>query len=306
MLGRGDVGRSGAHSLQVALKGDGASGGANTRVKVKPGFRYEVSGWIKTDGLPPGPNGTGGRGGGGGGRGFGNLSGATLFVQQGGGRGGGGGFPTFIRGTSDWTQVKSQFNANNDEVTLLASASLGATGTGGGSAWFDDVTVRELGPVDESSTDPLSGVINHLTARAAANAPAAVVEAAPSNAVTLNLGVIPDVMKYDKTELTVKAGVPVKLVFRNNDHMQHNFLLLRPGSIEKVGALADQMMTDTTAAAKNYVPLSPDILANTPLVDPEKTVVLDFTAPAQPGRYPFVCTFPGHWRLMQGTLVVTP
>lgn len=305
-LGRGDVGHGGAHSLQVALKGDGASGGANTRIKVKPNFRYEVTGWIKTDGLPAGPNGAGGRGGGGG-RGFANLSGATLLVQQLGGRGGGGGgAPTFVRGTSDWTQVKSQFAANSDEVTLLASVSLGASGTGGGSAWFDEVAVREIGPVDESVTDPLSGVINHLNARAAANQPAAPAEVAPAAAVTLNLGVVPDVMKYDKTELTVKAGLTVKLVFKNNDHMQHNFLLLRPGAIDKVGALADQMMTDTTAAAKNYVPLSPDILTNTPLVNPGETAELNFTAPTQPGRYPFICTFPGHWRLMQGTLVVTP
>ena len=30
-----------------------------------------------------------------------------------------------------------------------------------------------------------------------------------------------------------------------------------------------------------------------------------FTAPAQPGNYPFVCTFPSHWRTMNGTMEVT-
>ena len=29
-----------------------------------------------------------------------------------------------------------------------------------------------------------------------------------------------------------------------------------------------------------------------------------FRAPA-PGRYPFLCTFPGHWMAMQGEMVVT-
>jgi azurin len=103
----------------------------------------------------------------------------------------------------------------------------------------------------------------------------------------------------------VKAGVPAKIVFKNNDHMQHNVLILRPDSIDAVGTLADQMLTDPQAIAKNFVPLTGDVLFNTPLVNPGETFELNFTAPAQPGRYPFVCTFPGHWRIMQGTLVVT-
>lgn len=48
------------------------------------------------------------------------------------------------------------------------------------------------------------------------------------------------------------------------------------------------------------------MLFSTPLVNPNETFELRFTAPAAPGRYPFVCTFPGHWRIMQGMLVVTP
>jgi plastocyanin len=115
-----------------------------------------------------------------------------------------------------------------------------------------------------------------------------------------------DVMKYDKTELTVRAGQRARLVFRNTDHMQHNVLILRPGTLEAVGALADQMLTDAQALAKNFSPTSGDVLFSTPLVNPSETFELRFTAPAQPGRYPYICTFPGHWRMMQGTLVVTP
>ena len=32
---------------------------------------------------------------------------------------------------------------------------------------------------------------------------------------------------------------------------------------------------------------------------------IEFTAPAEPGDYPYICTFPGHWRLMNGVLHVT-
>lgn len=66
------------------------------------------------------------------------------------------------------------------------------------------------------------------------------------------------------------------------------------------------MLTDPQALAKAYVPASADVLFNTPLVNPGNAFELGFTAPAAPGRYPFVCTFPGHWRIMQGVLVVTP
>jgi azurin len=124
------------------------------------------------------------------------------------------------------------------------------------------------------------------------------------DAVVVQLGVVPDVMKYDRTELTVKAGDRIRLVFRNTDHMQHNALLLAPGTTDTVGALADAMLSDPRALSKNYVPASPDVLAYTPLVNPGETFELVFTAPSKPGRYPIICTFPGHWRIMQSTLIV--
>jgi uncharacterized protein len=41
-------------------------------------------------------------------------------------------------------------------------------------------------------------------------------------------------------------------------------------------------------------------------VNPGERFDLLFRAPTTPGRYPYVCTFPGHWRIMQGVLIVTP
>jgi len=31
---------------------------------------------------------------------------------------------------------------------------------------------------------------------------------------------------------------------------------------------------------------------------------VQFKAPGEAGQYPYVCTFPGHWRIMNGTLNV--
>jgi azurin len=113
------------------------------------------------------------------------------------------------------------------------------------------------------------------------------------------------VMKFKQAELTLKAGSSVELTFSNPDVLQHNFLLLKPGSKEKVGALADAMLTDPEAMKKHYVPESTDILAKTKLVNPFGKEVIKFSVPDEPGDYPYICTFPGHWRLMFGTLKVT-
>lgn len=125
--------------------------------------------------------------------------------------------------------------------------------------------------------------------------------------IELELKAIPGgVMKYAQTELTVKAGAAVVLTFINPDVMPHNFLLLKPGTMQKVGTLADAMLTDPDAMKKQYVPESDDILVASKLVAPAGIEVLKFTAPTEPGAYPYICTFPGHWRLMFGTLEVTP
>ena len=325
-VSRANHSRNGQHSLQVALNGEGAAGGASTKVKVKRNFRYELTAWIKTEGLPTAPpqagrGGPGGGGPGGRGGGLGSAGGATLAVQGGpSGRGGfGGGGPggrggaqaTVARGTADWTQIRVPVTTTSqEEITIVASVSLGAAASGGttkGAAWFDEIVIREIGPTDETISDPLSSVINHVTARMGTNPKIAETTSvtAPA-ALTINLGAIPNVMKFDQAELTAKAGTRVRLVFTNNDHMPHNVLLLRAGTLEAVGAMADRMVTEPTAIARNYIPDTADVLASTPLVNPNETAEFTFTAPATPGRYPYVCTFPGHWRLMQGTLVVTP
>ncbi len=114
-------------------------------------------------------------------------------------------------------------------------------------------------------------------------------------------------LAYDKADFTVKAGQKVKVTLNNNGGIlpqPHNFLLLKPGTLDKVGALANAMLTDPKAMEKGYIPESPDILAHTKLVQPGQTDSVEFTAPAEPGEYPFACTFPGHWLLMRGKITV--
>lgn len=144
---------------------------------------------------------------------------------------------------------------------------------------------------------------------APAAAPAAPAADAPAGDVAkLKLGVLPAVMKFDVKELKVKPGQKVMLLFVNQKcPLQHNFLLVKPGKLNEVGALADKMLTDPEALKKHYTPESPEVLAHSnKLIGVGQSDLIEFTAPAEAGDYPFLCTFPGHWRLMNGVLKVAP
>jgi len=139
-----------------------------------------------------------------------------------------------------------------------------------------------------------------MTGASAAALPA--VAAIPD--VVLSLGVVPGQMRFSTTELTVQAGQLVELRLMNSDEAPHNFVLGAQDSLSAIGAAADQLSASPSAAAQNYVPDIAQVLASTPIVNPGQSVTLQFRAPTAPGAYPFACTFPGHWRIMNGVLTV--
>jgi len=116
--------------------------------------------------------------------------------------------------------------------------------------------------------------------------------------------VVPDLMKFKLDTFAVQAGQKIILELDNLDGMQHNLVIGKPGSLNKIGAAADAMLSDPKASEKHYVPEIPEVLFSTPLVDPGDVYSLEFTVPKEPGIYPFVCTFPGHWRMMSGIMIV--
>jgi azurin len=125
--------------------------------------------------------------------------------------------------------------------------------------------------------------------------------------IVLRLSVIPNQLKFDLSELTVAPGQLVEVVFTNPDVMQHNFVLGAPGSLTLIGKAADQLATSPAGAAQGYVPDLPQVIFATKLLDPEQTVTFQFKAPTTAGQYPYVCTFPSHWQVMNGVLnVVMP
>ncbi len=115
---------------------------------------------------------------------------------------------------------------------------------------------------------------------------------------------LPDSLRFDVTQISVLAGKPMEIVFENVDIMPHNLVVVAVGALAKVGLAAERMPSDARPGTRAFVPSMPEVLHATKLLRPGESETLSFRAPSQPGEYPFVCTFPGHWTLMNGTLQV--
>jgi glucose/arabinose dehydrogenase/azurin len=122
----------------------------------------------------------------------------------------------------------------------------------------------------------------------------------------IQISAVLDQLKFDVTRFTVKPGETVEIVLLNPDIMPHNLVIIAPGKLEAVGALAEEMAARPDGFQKNFVPATPDVLYSTKLIDQGALARLRVTAPTTPGSYPYLCTFPGHWRVMNGVMEVGP
>lgn len=122
----------------------------------------------------------------------------------------------------------------------------------------------------------------------------------------VEVSTIPERMLFTVTEFTVKSGKPVKLIFTNPDVTQHNLVIVRPGSSAAVGIAANEMARSPDGIKKQFIPVTDSILHHTRMLEQDTTDVLRFKAPTVPGDYPYICTFPGHWIIMKGTMHVEP
>lgn len=129
--------------------------------------------------------------------------------------------------------------------------------------------------------------------------------AKPFAAKRVEIVCVPGQMRWEPKEFSVPAGSVVEIRMRNDDTMQHNLLVIAPGSLSEIGIAADRMGETLEGKARQYVPDSPKVLHVMGLIDPHETGVLWFIAPTRTGTYPLVCTYPGHWRMMNGKMRVT-
>jgi len=106
-------------------------------------------------------------------------------------------------------------------------------------------------------------------------------------------------------DIPAKPNQPVRIEFHNPDATPHNLVLVQPGSLEEVGLAANEMAKDPEAAKSGqFIPKSSKIILHTRMLKQGETEFLRFKAPRKPGIYPYLCSFPGHWTIMKGNLIV--
>ena len=125
----------------------------------------------------------------------------------------------------------------------------------------------------------------------------------------VKISCVPERMLFSVNQFAVTPGQPVKLVFTNLDATDHNLVIVKPDALSEVGMAANEMARDPRNANSDFIPPQKKslILNATPMIGPTRSSqisVLRFEAPKEPGIYPFVCTFPGHWVVMNGVMVV--
>ena len=59
-----------------------------------------------------------------------------------------------------------------------------------------------------------------------------------------------------------------------------------------------------TRPSRHYIPRTDDVLVYTDIVGAQDQFIIYFRAPQEKGRYPYLCTFPGHWMVMNGEMIV--
>ncbi len=112
-----------------------------------------------------------------------------------------------------------------------------------------------------------------------------------------------DLMRFDKNMLLVQSGQKITLTLNHTGKMDksimgHNFVLLK----KDVDVIA---FAEKAVLAKNneYIPEGDEVIVYTKLLGGGESDTITFDAPEK-GYYTFLCTFPGHWGLMKGKLVV--
>lgn len=115
-----------------------------------------------------------------------------------------------------------------------------------------------------------------------------------------------DTLQYNIKEIAATPGEKLNIELTNVGSMPkvtmaHNFVLLKAMPDADVNALA------MTAASKppEYLPDDQSkVLARTKMLGAGEKDMISVTVPNEAGSYPFICTFPGHFTLMRGNLVV--
>ena len=127
-----------------------------------------------------------------------------------------------------------------------------------------------------------------------------VVEKPNEIAIILNSN---DQMQFDKNVLSASPGQSITLTLNHTGRgnkmiMGHNFVLLKKDVDVDVFARKAVEARDS-----EYIPEGDEMIAYTGLIGGGESITITFDAPKQ-GVYNFICSFPAHYQLMRGQLIV--
>ena len=120
--------------------------------------------------------------------------------------------------------------------------------------------------------------------------------------VTIHIQAKPG-MQYDPVRFVVRPGSYIKLIFSNVDDMEHNLIIGKKESRQKIVDAAFAL--GKNGPSTHYIPSIPEVLWSIPIVKSGDSDTLIFRSPRSTGVYPYVCTFPGHGSIMYGGIHVT-
>ena len=210
---------------------------------------------------------------------------------------------------ADATRVLGDDGLLEPAVELLRSVPPGRRPAGRIRDLVDTLAAHVSGLGAESRTAPPVVAALELGCELASALPPGEAEAARERLDGLGGSIVlirtlPHQMLYDLSEFWVEAGRPVSIVFQNNDVMPHNLVITVPGAMAEVGLAAERLSGQPGAEERQFVPAGDRVLWHTRLLFPGESERLTFVAPETPGEHPFVCTYPGHWRVMNGVMHV--
>ena len=118
-----------------------------------------------------------------------------------------------------------------------------------------------------------------------------------------------DRMRFDREEFTVVPGQPVRLRVEHVGNlpvqvMGHNVVILAAGvDAFEFGA---EVGVEGGGLHDDFVPqaLRDQVIAFSEMLGGGESATVEFRAPDAPGEYLYICTFPGHFGQMRGTMHV--
>ena len=154
------------------------------------------------------------------------------------------------------------------------------------------------------SKNPLASLVVAALVIAALAAPAMTLADPPSRLIKITAE---ETLQWDVKEITAAPGEKLRVALTAQGSMPklamaHNFVLLEVGTDVKAFLTAGSTMPELEYIAPA---LKSKVLASSNFAAGGETVYVSLVAPAKPGKYPYLCTFPGHYAGgMKGYLIV--